>query len=67
MSSKKTNEVVMFAPDTETVLVRGLNAMTKACDALSKQNETLNLDIEKMKNKIARLQERILVNQESKE
>lgn len=41
--------------------------MTKACDALSNQNETLNKDIEKMKNKISRLQERILVNQESKE
>jgi cell division protein FtsB len=47
----------MFAPDTESVLVRGLNAMTKACDALSAQNETLNKDIEGMKKKIARLQD----------
>ena len=32
----------LFKPDTEAVLVRGLNAMTRACDALSKQNEDLN-------------------------
>ena len=57
----------IFKPDIEQVLVRGLNAMTKACDALSKQNETLNLDIEKMKNKISRLQEKILCNQDTKE
>lgn len=61
------NSAMLFKPDTEQVLVRGLNAMTKACDALSKQNETLNLDIEKMKNKISRLQEKILCNQDTKE
>ncbi len=57
----------MFKPDTEAVLVRGLNAMTKACDALSDQNKTLNEDIEKMKKKIARLQERVLENQIERE
>lgn len=57
----------MFAPDTESVLVRGLNAMTRACDALSKQNETLNNDIEGMKKKIQRLQERVILNEGSKE
>lgn len=57
----------MFAPDTESVLVRGLNAMTKACDALSKQNESLNNDIEGMKKKIQRLQERVILNEGSKE
>ena len=57
----------MFKPDTESVLVRGLNAMTKACDALSKQNETLNNDIEGMKRKIQRLQERVILNEGSKE
>lgn len=65
MSQK--DSTMLFKPDTEQVLVRGLNAMTKACDALSKQNELLNLDIEKMKKKIARLQERILVNDSEKE
>ena len=58
---------MLFKPDTEQVLVRGLNAMTKACDALSKQNETLNIDIESMKKKIQRLQERVLLNEGSKE
>lgn len=62
----KEQSAMLFKPDTEQVLVRGLNAMTKACDALSNQNETLNKDIEKMKNKIARLQEKILVNQDEK-
>lgn len=61
------SEDQLFKADTEKVLVRGLNAMTKACDALTKQNEILNEDIEKMKNKILRLQDKILVNQESKE
>tara|TARA_R110001592_G_scaffold105343_2_gene296151 strand:- start:301 stop:507 length:207 start_codon:yes stop_codon:yes gene_type:complete len=64
MSQKQS--AMLFKPDTEQVLVRGLNAMTKACDALSNQNETLNMDIEKMKHKIARLQEKILVNQDEK-
>lgn len=62
----KEQSAMLFKPDTEQVLVRGLNAMTKACDALSNQNATLNKDIEKMKHKIARLQEKILVNQDEK-
>ena len=41
--------------------------MTKSCDVLSKQNEQLNKDIEGLKNKIARLQERVLVNEDEKE
>mgnify|MGYP003108981705 FL=1 len=57
----------LFKPDTEQVLVRGLNAMTKACDALSKQNEQHLKDIEAMKKKIARLQERVLDNQIERE
>tara|TARA_X000001382_G_scaffold104966_2_gene80117 strand:- start:76 stop:279 length:204 start_codon:yes stop_codon:yes gene_type:complete len=52
----------LFAPDTESILVRGLNAMTKACDALTKQNETLNNDIEGLKKKINRLSERVLID-----
>jgi len=65
MSNKKTTPV--FAPDTKAVLVRGLNAMTKSCDVLSKQNEQLNKDIEGLKNKIARHQERVLVNENERE
>ncbi len=36
--------------------------MTKACDALTKQNETLNNDIEGLKAKIERLSERVLID-----
>ena len=68
MSDKTVKKQPMiFQPDTESVLVRGLNAMTKACDALSTQNDLLNKDIEKLKNKIARLQDRILTNDVDKE
>ena len=36
--------------------------MTKACDSLSKQNEQLLKDIEGLKRKIARLQERVIID-----
>ena len=52
----------LYAPDTESILTRGLNAMTKACDALTKQNQTLNNDIEGLKAKIKRLSERVLID-----
>lgn len=57
----------LFKPDAEAVLTRGLNAMTKACDSLSKQNELLIKDIEGLKRKIERLQDRILENPVDKE
>jgi len=57
----------MFKADTESVLVRGLNAMTKSCDVLSSQNEQLNKDIEGLKKKIARLQDRVLIDGEERE
>lgn len=57
----------MFKADTESVLVRGLNAMTKSCDVLSSQNEQLNKDIEGLKKKIARLQDRVLIDGEDRE
>lgn len=67
MSKKQDKKTQIFKPDTEDVLVRGLNAMTRACDALSQQNEQLNLDVESLKKKISRLQERILVDQTERE
>lgn len=57
----------LFKDDTESVLVRGLNAMTKACDSLTKQNEQLNTDIEGLKRKISRLQDRVLIDSDDKE
>ena len=65
MTDKKP--VQIFKPDTESVLVRGINAMTRSCDVLSKQNTELNKDIEGLKNKIARLQERVLIDSIEKE
>ncbi len=61
MPSTKVNHS-LFKPDAEAVLVRGLNAMTKACDSLSSQNEQLNQDIEGLKRKIGRLQERVILD-----
>jgi len=63
----ETNKIKLFKEDTENVLVRGLNSMTKACDALSKQNERLNEDIAKLKAKVSRLQDRVLIEAEEEE
>jgi hypothetical protein len=41
--------------------------MTRSCDVLSKQNTELNKDIEGLKNKISRLQERVLIDSIEKE
>ena len=57
----------MFRADTENAPCRGLNTMTKAGDALSAQNHQLNRDIEGLKRKIARLQDRVLTNADEKE
>jgi len=67
MSKKEDKKTQVFKPDTEGVLVRGLNAMTRACDALSNQNDQLNADVEALKKKIARLQERIFIDEPEKE
>jgi hypothetical protein len=67
METQRNVNRPLFKPDTEAVLVRGLNAMTKACDALSNQNQTLNNDIEALKRKINRLQERVILNEGGKE
>jgi hypothetical protein len=58
---------MLFKTETEEVLTNGLKMMTKACDALTKQNEILNRDIEELKNKASRLQERVLENDEERE
>ena len=61
MASKQVNRS-LFKPDADAVLTRGLNAMTKACDSLSNQNEQLLKDIEGLKRKITRLQERVIID-----
>lgn len=57
----------IFNQKSETILVNGLEQMTKACDAITKQNEILNNDILKLKSKLRRLQEKELSNLEDKE
>jgi polyhydroxyalkanoate synthesis regulator phasin len=64
-----TNKVTKSIWDTssEDVLKRGLNAMTKMCDVLTNQNETLNTDIQKLRKKVERLQDKLLHNGLEKE
>jgi hypothetical protein len=57
----------IFNEKSETILVNGLEQMTKACDAITKQNEILNSDILKLKSKLRRLQDKELSNLEDKE
>ncbi len=57
----------IFKEDTESVLVKGLKAMTKACEALSIQNESLATEIEGLNGEVSRLKERILSNTEERE
>ena len=41
----------LFKVNAEEVLSRGLQAMTQSCEALTKQNEILNKDIDNLKKK----------------
>lgn len=67
MDKVKSKDNQLFREDTESILVKGLDAMTKACDALTRQNERNLKDIEGLKKKITRLQERVLIDQDEKE
>jgi len=57
----------LFKPDTESVLVRGLNAMTMACDSLTKQNHELQEEIASLTIEINRLKERVVTDSIEKE
>jgi hypothetical protein len=52
----------MFKEDTQEVLTRGLKQMSIACEAITKQNEILNNDIQNLKNKLTQAKEKLLVN-----
>ena len=41
--------------------------MTKSCEALTKQNDILNNDVENLKKKINFLQDRLITNSEERE
>ncbi len=60
--SEKRKEKGLWDTSSEDVLKRGLNAMTKMCDVLTIQNETLNQDIQKLRNKVERLQDKLLTD-----
>jgi polyhydroxyalkanoate synthesis regulator phasin len=60
--SEKRKERGLWDTSSEDVLKRGLNAMTKMCDVLTTQNETLNEDIQKLRNKVERLQDKLLTD-----
>jgi hypothetical protein len=66
MSISKTNRP-LFKPDTEAVLTRGLNAMTVACDSLTKRNEELMSEVKALNAAMVRLKERILTESGDKE
>ena len=65
MSKEKPSS--LWNESSEGVLKRGLNAMTRMCDVLTDQNKTLNNDIDKLRKKVERLQDKLLHNQLEKE
>ena len=65
MQQTKTPSV--YNINSEEILAKGLDAMTKSCEALTSQNERLNKDIATLKNKIDLLQDRLLSNAEERE
>ncbi len=52
----------IFRTPTENILTQGLHQMTIACESLTKQNEILNKDVEKLKNKLTSAKEKLLCN-----
>tara|TARA_X000001388_G_scaffold43958_2_gene31051 strand:+ start:3479 stop:3679 length:201 start_codon:yes stop_codon:yes gene_type:complete len=57
----KKSDTIYRTP-TEDILTQGLRQMTKACDAITKQNEILNSDINNLKSKLTQAKEKLLVN-----
>ena len=52
----------VYYTETEEILKQGLHQMTKACDAITKQNEILNNDITTLKNSLTSAKEKLFVN-----
>jgi hypothetical protein len=53
----------LFKPSTETLVTRGLNSMTLACDALADKVKALEEENIELKAVINRLETKILENQ----
>ena len=57
-----TTNRTLFKPSKETLLTRGLNSMTLACDALDDKVKTLTEENNELKIIINRLETKILEN-----
>ena len=64
---QQTKNLSVYNVNSEVILAKGLDAMTKSCEALTAQNARLNKDIENLKKKIDMLQDRLLSNAEERE
>lgn len=52
----------LFNESPEKILTNGLKAITAACEALTEQNKLLNKDIDGLKNKVNKLEDKLLLN-----
>lgn len=57
----------MFNTSAEDVLKGGLSAMTNACEALTKQNNKLNEDLNNLKQKLRSAEDKLIINSEERE
>jgi flagellar motility protein MotE (MotC chaperone) len=57
----------IYKTSAEDVLKGGLNAMTIACETLTKQNDQLNKDINNLKQKLRSAEEKLIINSVEKE
>ena len=52
----------LYHRPSEKILVHGLKAITAACEALTEQNKVLNKDIDGLKKKVNKLEDKLLLN-----
>lgn len=61
MSIPATNRS-LFDQSSEDILVRALNSMTLACDALTKENQQLREQVADLTAEVAHLKEQLVLN-----
>ena len=47
---------------TIQILEQGLSSMTKTCELLTAQNDTLNKEVAVLTDKVARLKDKLIIN-----
>lgn len=52
----------LFNESSDKILTNGLKAITAACEALTEQNKLLNKDIDGLKKKVNKLEDKLLLN-----